>query len=359
MTILSRLSRLLGKRPPESTRPSLPAPVDPGDNEAVLARMLALCAQRPIGLSVEGISVCNSRCVFCAYPKLRRGRTVLDMALFARLAADHAALGGGFLGFSPFMADPLLDPHLWDRLDLLEKNHPATTPHLFTNAIAMETLDDAKVDRLLAVMDHIDVSLGGLERERYRRMFGVDRFPQVWRSLERLARRKRETGSSCQLQAHLRTFDKKAELESEAFRVLTQDWGFACTDVIDSFANWGGLVTQADMPDGATVRGDNDRLRPEPCLIPMIYMTVLPDGQVLACGCMDAKEPIRVGDLNRQSLAEIWHGPARREFLDSFAREAYHSVCRCCSFYTPASDILANPGLADYTPAKNIWKSLR
>jgi len=74
------------------------------------------------------------------------------------------------------------------------------------------------------------------------------------------------------------------------------------------------------LPEGARLHGcDQD---------PFETLHILADGRVVTCEVRDAQV---VGDLAASSLAEVWHGPAMREFRASFlaARDA---ACRGCAY---------------------------
>ncbi len=74
------------------------------------------------------------------------------------------------------------------------------------------------------------------------------------------------------------------------------------------------------LPDGARLHGcDQD---------PFETLHILADGKVVTCEVRDAQV---VGDLAASSLADVWHGPAMREFRASFlaARDA---ACRGCAY---------------------------
>ncbi len=83
--------------------------------------------------------------------------------------------------------------------------------------------------------------------------------------------------------------------------------------------NWDGLLARVDAT-GAP-RGDYDAAAVEaiPCYIGWNFARVLPTGEVAPC-CRGVNKPL--GDLRRQSFAEIWRGGKAREFRRMALRES-------------------------------------
>ena len=65
------------------------------------------------------------------------------------------------------------------------------------------------------------------------------------------------------------------------------------------------------------------------------------DGAVGACSCVDGDaRALVIGDLTRQSLAEIWQGEPLRRLRASFGHDTEPETCRSCNDYTNLSQIL-------------------
>jgi radical SAM protein with 4Fe4S-binding SPASM domain len=69
-----------------------------------------------------------------------------------------------------------------------------------------------------------------------------------------------------------------------------------------------------------------------PCLIPSLLMVVTVNGNVLPC-YEDFEERNVMGNLQRNSLVEIWNSPEYRGFRDSLKRRQRqaHAVCKTCN----------------------------
>lgn len=318
-----------------------------------LRHMQGIIKRRPVAIAIQAYDACNASCVFCARRKIAPTKEVMPIELFGKVCADYSAIGGGHIGFSPLIADPLIDPLFLSRLDILERFRDIT-PNIFTNGIALANYSDKELVRILNAVHHMDISIGGVDRETYRTMYRVDKFDTVFEQLKRLAGLNQERKI---LKLHIRTNSKVFTLQSERLAEL-KDSGYLCTDIIDSFSNWSGLVKEEELPEGAKILGNNILPKTVPCFSPMYNMMILQSGKVLACGCMDAMEKLEIGDIKSESILEIWNSDKMQALRNSFISGTIPVLCQGCSYYVPYENYYRNPGLVHYEPQKDFWASL-
>jgi hypothetical protein len=69
------------------------------------------------------------------------------------------------------------------------------------------------------------------------------------------------------------------------------------------------------------------------CYFPWTSMSVLWDGRVGTC-CMDSNGVQVLGDLNSQTVKEVWTGPVLTGVRDDFRKLQYdaYPVCRSCDW---------------------------
>jgi hypothetical protein len=69
------------------------------------------------------------------------------------------------------------------------------------------------------------------------------------------------------------------------------------------------------------------------CYFPWTSMSVLWDGRVVTC-CMDSNGVQVLGDLNSQSIEEVWNGPVLSRVRDNFGQLNYsnYPVCLACDW---------------------------
>jgi MoaA/NifB/PqqE/SkfB family radical SAM enzyme len=301
-------------------------------------------------LQIETTNLCNARCAFCAYPGMKRAKGVMDLSLFEKIVADYLEMGGGAVSLTPIMGDPLLDPHLLQRIRLLRQRPEITQIALTTNAIALGNYSDEEVGFLLESLAVLQVSIGGLDAETYRQMYGVDRFVQVREAMDRLLDLNEKAASPADIAFGFRTNDWKFELRHKRQLGAFRRRGVHVTHLW-TYGNYGGLV-ESDRERGVEVnRGPARKSRK--CALPCVHLAVCWDGAITACGCADAEGSLSLGRADRDSLKEVWSGPRRAGLLETLEKGSPPKVCAACSAYQQDL-ILAGLGLENVTPNRPL-----
>lgn len=305
-----------------------------------LERVRRVSQQSPLILQLEVTNVCNALCTFCAYPHMERPKGVMPLPLFRKVVEEYAALGGGAVSLTPILGDALVDPHLLERLALLE-SHPAIRQiSMTTNAIALDRYSDEEVRRILAACYCIQVSVGGLDSGTYHALYGVDRFPQVQGAMERLLRLNAALEAPAQITFAFRTNDRFFESRFKELLDGYRQQG-AFVSHIWSYANYGGLIKED--PELNLVVPGGARRRTTPCIYAAAAMSVCWDGTVTACGCADFEaRALAIGNAATETLAEIWRGKKRSALMASFGAGKLPPLCRECSAYQ-SDAIFAEP----------------
>ena len=329
-----------------------------GSENPVRAQMEKMARSRPFDIALETYSRCNSRCVFCAYRKVRRKKELMPMELFEKICNEYVAMGGGSFGFAPLLADPLLDPFLLDRMRLARKWHPAIRMYLFTNAIQFSRFSDEDILFILDSIEGMNISLSALSRDDYIKMFQVDKYDAVMNTMDRINRLIKKVEFPPDIVLHMRTSQKEATLESQSYKKLV-DMGFNCGDVADIFSNWGGIIEENELPEGTQLLSPDNSQATIACLIPMLSLTITADGNVLACGCFDAAMEHVVGNVGSETLEEIWRGDKFKSFRESFKKNRIAEICRTCAQYTPYRDVFSQPAFDGFKPeVHSFWSTL-
>lgn len=266
---------------------------------------------------------------------------------------EYRDMGGGYMGFSPLIADPLLDPLFMDRVHILKNDYPNIIPHMFTNLIGLPKYSDDEVRLMIEVFDHIDVSIGGLNPTDYKEMFRVNQFDNVKASLERLA--SLNSGAVCKLQLHIRTDDVDKIYTDPTLKQII-DLGYSCEDITDTYSNWGGNITQDDLPGNAKFVVQSAGDMRAPCFLTKIYMHIMPNGDVLGCACMDANEETLVTNIEGRSLLNVWRGKEFEALRTSFETGKLLNACKQCNRYTDFNKICSDSKLEGFHPSDNFWK---
>jgi MoaA/NifB/PqqE/SkfB family radical SAM enzyme len=326
---------------------ALPAKGD----DAQRRRLQELTREAPLILQIETTNVCNAACVFCAYSAMQREKGVMSMTLFDKIVNDYAAMGGGPVSLTPVVGDALLDPHLLERLRVLVDHPLVNQITMTTNAIALNRYTDEDVGFLLDSLDCIQVSIGGLDATTYQTLYGVDRFPQVQAAMERLLTLKKELASPANITFAFRTNDWTFEMRFKQQLDEYRRRG-AFISHIWTYANYAGVVKSDSKLNLEVLEGSASKC--ETCVYACVHMAVCWDGRVTACGCADFEgKSLWIGQVDVNSLDELWCGEKRTRILDSFPAGRLTPICRQCTAYQPDS-IFAQPFFKDAIPRQPL-----
>ena len=280
----------------------------------------------------------------------------MSMELFEKICRDYHDIGGGALSVNSMHADMFFDPMLFERIHILEQYRENLYLYATTNLLGTAKLDDAQLEHILGLYSLLQVSLGGVTRETYKEMYGVDAFDIVLAQLNRIAKLRERGNITTDVHLNFRVADKNKLLADPLYRDISSR--FTVDEVRDSFFSWGGLLTQKDLPEGcALVTRDNVDKR-EDCVVPWASLCVNPQGKAIGCGCIDYQGAVQIGDLSTESILEVWNSHKARQFREGFSSISsrnIHSLCRDCYLYMPLSRAFSRKELRDYRPRDGLY----
>ena len=285
----------------------------------------------PRSLILEGTNICNARCAFCAYPQMKRPKTVMSLKVFRDAVDQYLSLGYGEINLTPIAGEPLLDPRLFERLDDLSSRPEVRQFYFYTNLIA---LNERSTDRLTNYDARFSMlcSLGGLDRPAYRSVMGVDKFEEVAANIRRLLDAKKLKKSRVGVQINLRVSASRMNGPFWDYLRRMRDDGLMRLEAMDRFDNWGGKIAQEQVREAGLIP---QTLAPRqgPCRLLFTGPFILADGRVNACACRDLEASLIVGDLKAESLRDILRGPKLEQLVIQHERGRFPDVCRTCTYY--------------------------
>jgi MoaA/NifB/PqqE/SkfB family radical SAM enzyme len=319
---------------------------------AYMLRLQKATRETPLILQIETVSICDSACVFCAYPHVKRKKGVMSLALFEKVVKDYAAMGGGPVSLTPIVGDALLDPHLMERLRILKAHPEINQITLTTNAIALGRYSDEDVRDMLQTLFCIQVSIGGLDAATYEMMYGVDRFSQVQEAMKRLIALGKTVPQPANLSFAFRTndvkFERRFKRRLDAFRregvFISHIW---------AYANYSGLITGEERQN--LVVHETPLMMRKACIYARAHVAVCWDGRITACGYADFEgDKLPIGHAKKDTLAYVCAEEKRRAIIDSFKRLRPLPICRECSAYRSDIAVFSRPYCREIKPRKPL-----
>lgn len=212
--------------------------------------------------------------------------------------------------------EPLLHPKLRQMIAYAKEKKAARILRLSTNALLLNEAKHQEV--ILSGLDAITISLDGTSEETYKKIRGGDYHKVVDNAL-RFIKTRNEMGRArpwVTLQV-IKMADTLAQIEP-----FIEQWESVADEiVVKDFLNWGGAIP---MERGMSPNLD---LR-EPCSDLRTYLTVNWDGQVSIC-CLDFDCKCTVGDVNNQSLKEVWDGKDISQYRLSHLDHLWQQIPLC------------------------------
>jgi pyrroloquinoline quinone biosynthesis protein E len=302
-----------------------------------------MSAPTPLSLLAELTYRCNLQCPYCYNPlDLHAYRDELGEADWLRVIDQAAALGVLQIHFSG--GEPTLRPEL-----LAALVRRARERQLYSNLITQGTfLDDVLLDQLLAAgLDHVQISLQGVDAAAATRIAGTDVHDRKIAALERVLAR--DVAVTLNYPLHRQNIETVADAIALAERLGVFRLELANVQLYGwAFLNRANLLPSRDQAEraDAIVGRAKERLKgkmqityvlsdyyeqyPKPCMHGwgQRFMTVVPDGRVLPCPAAAAISTLAFDSVRDASLEDIW--------LRSSAFEAYRGTawmpepCRSC-----------------------------
>ena len=291
--------------------------------------------QFPGTIQIQTRSGCNSHCLLCPQDTISKmfPEETMDRGLFnciAREAASDPRLKALAL---VLQNEPLRDPDLADKIRYFQAlNKTNVIVFVVTNGTLLVR---ERVHELLdSGLDMMHISVNGYEREDFEAINRGRNFGVFTANLDYLLRQ-----DLAKLGLHL-SFIMNAKYVDQLRAAVQRYRAMGLKVHIHGISNRGGLVDEQLMKqysNTSSVESLRNRLlkpivkRLLPCCpYPFFQCSVLASGKVLVCTHDWSRHTI-VGDLNTQSIREVWNGKALTELRQLFLKGRMKDVPACAN----------------------------
>jgi radical SAM protein with 4Fe4S-binding SPASM domain len=254
--------------------------------------------------------------------------------VFKKAVEDYIAMGGGSVDLTPTVGDPLIHPKFVDWVRHLRSIPQIDRITVTTNGIL---LDRRGIDAVLdAGLSRINISLAGFDEAMYRRVYRSNAYPKVLKNIHELLAANSKRSERVPVFLCLRP-DRPKEEELAAADLQPLLKYRPNISFVDLFSRSGGQINE--LPAGMELAPPVAEPKLEPCRSTYTALLVQSNGDVQVCACeASVNAPaLVVGNIDRQTLLEIWRGERLRAVRESFRNGCLNSNCSKCdySYHTP------------------------
>jgi MoaA/NifB/PqqE/SkfB family radical SAM enzyme len=288
---------------------------------------------RPQQLNFEITAACDARCIHC--PRLDMDRPAMPMKweLFCKMIDEAAALGVPYIcpnGYGEICTIPMrtLVPHF----DYMTDRCPSAKIIINTNGHRMFE------DRAELFIKHkvhlVNVTIDGATAATAEAIRVGLKFDQIEANIKKLLALRDAAGAKRPKVRVGMVAMPQTIPEVEPF--------FARWEGIADYVGIGGFSSRLTSVGPGPERPAPELLQlgqpgkpappPQPrasaCVLPFKDLNIWADGKAVLC-CDDWNEEHVVGDLNSESLKDIWHSPRMEEVRRKHIAKAGHEVALC------------------------------
>jgi radical SAM protein with 4Fe4S-binding SPASM domain len=288
----------------------------------------------PFLLYVDPSSACNFRCQFCPTGHLdllkasEYKRRVMSLLLFEKLLKDLEAFPQALRVMRMNkIGEPLLNKNLPTMIRLAKESGRVRYIDLATNASKFSP--DLLMSIVEAGLDRLNISLEGVSKEQYAEHAKVDfDFAKLVEQIRWLFPRR----GNCEVTIKVPGNYLSAQDRDHFFDLFGDYCDRIFVEELSPIWPEFDLQGRAGVMASETEGQYREALQEKDVCTYIFYAVVIKaDGTVSAC-CPDWDQKLLVGDLNTQTLHEIWNSAElqklRRLHLQGRRRE--NAVCRAC-----------------------------
>jgi radical SAM protein with 4Fe4S-binding SPASM domain len=293
-----------------------------------------------LGLNIETINICNANCTFCAYQYQNRDTGTMTPELFKKIILQYVDIGGGDLGLTPTVGEPLADKFIIERIKFARSFKAIKKIGFYSNLISLARFD--LKDFVNSGVTDLTISTSGLDKDMYKRVYRSNEYSRMYNNLTNLLIENLNSGSPINIQVDMRTDKTLNEtVNFPDYKKLLQYLPankFGCNI---SYDDWAGKIKQSDLSGTMKIRNMmmSMRFRYSACFEFYSGPSVYWNGDVGICGCrdVDAKELI-IGNVNYNKLSDIWYNSKHLEILNNF-NKSMPNICKKCTHYDNISSL--------------------
>jgi len=250
----------------------------------------------PIYFHIENINTCNAQCIMCGIDFDLKSKKSMDMELFEKIASEISEYSNWVNKVMPYLdGEPLMDMLLSQKIRIL-KQQGIKRVNIATNASILNKKRSREL--MSAGLDEIYIALDSMNEKNYNKIRYPLKYSQVFKNIIDLLNVREQMGHHLMVRMQMISLpDNKNETEEFIkywkLRLRSKD-----QISIQRAHNWGNKIPNYEL--------ETENLNKVPCKALWGTMAVHVNGDVSLC-CMDTTSEILLGNLERQTIREIWN----------------------------------------------------
>jgi len=261
---------------------------------------LTYCLGKPSIFVIESTNKCNIKCIMCPRTTMMKRKIGdMDFSLFKKII-DNGHKYTDFLWLHNF-GEPVLNPKIFEMIKYCKAKDIKVG--LSLNGLTLTKTIGKKL--LECGPDLLIFSFDGFSKKTYEKYRQGSNFEVVKKNILNFLKMKKGGGYKLPF-IQIKIIKMKDTLnEIEDFK---KEWEGKVDEVIvTNFVDWAGQITNEENVSDAIIKEQE-----YPCKFFWISLVVLWDGRVVPC-CKDCDAKMVLGNLNNQTIDEIWNGEKMRE----------------------------------------------
>ena len=275
----------------------------------------------PKVIEIQTTTFCNAGCIICPHEYVSTiiPQDIMSRDLFLKILRE---IGEKDLLLIPYLnAEPFLDPLFFERLEQIRDSCKYVRVEISTN---VSMLTPERIEQLSKYfIEDFRLSVFGFTPETHAKMMPGLKWEKIKSNLDYLVNHQKFRKNVGQLNLVMIYFPAVTEQDISLARAYCKKnglklnlWGFL--DRAGNVPNYSNNISKENISGCSQNR-------------PIERFHVSFDGKVILC-CQDWKKEYILGDLNKNSIAEIWNSEEYREIREKIynGMRSAPEICRRC-----------------------------
>lgn len=276
----------------------------------------------PKALEIQTMSSCNGMCTICPYCDIRDSIShgIMKKSLFEKII-NQIKTPWGIKIIPYFNNEPFLDPYFIDRLKYINKICPGSEIEISTN---VSLLNGDVQNKLMGIeIRDLRMSVFGFTEKTHKKIMRGLSWEDVKMNLDAICSNKKLRNTIGQLSLVMVDYPGIRKKDVEMAKKFCEDnfikfefWGFF--DRSDNVSKYKNNILKKNINGCEQSR-------------PLDRMHIKYDGKVVLC-CMDWRSQHVVGDLNKQTIQEVWDSKIYQDIRNNIYSQNKQApmLCRKC-----------------------------